>query len=360
MTAPAHGGQLRAIAARFSLPEASLLDFSANINPEGPPPAVNEAIRQALLEPGTLTQYPDLEEVTLRAAIGRYAGASSSSVTVSNGFVPLLEAALRARQVHRCLVPVPCFTEYRRTLLLAGVERISFRLPADFAYAPDVLLDRAQATGSNAILLANPQNPTGLLAPRATLLSLVEAAKAQNVFIFLDEAFIDYIPSESLTALTDAYPNLLVFRSVTKFHAIPGLRVAYAVSSGATRLRGQLAPWAISTLAALGASAALADLPYATQTRQLNLDRRSTLQTGLRELGIRFLDGAANFLLLAFPEASDVPAVWERLIHEHGINTRLCLDYENLSPDHLRIAIRNEADNARLLAALRDVRNPHR
>ena len=355
MSGPAHGGQLRALSARFGIPDGNLLDFSANINPEGPPAAVAEAIRSALLDPTCFTLYPDLDELHLRQAISRYAEIPPEAIAVSNGFVPLLEAVLRTWPIHRCLIPVPCFTEYRRTLVMAGVEPVTHALDTSFAYQPDLLLRQALATGCQAILLANPQNPTGLLTSRASLLNLVRAAAERQILILLDEAFIDYTPAESLSADTSSYSNLIVFRSVTKFHAIPGLRVAYTLSADASSLRGRLAPWAITTLAATGVIAALADLPYASRARSLNLARRNALRTGLEELELFPYPASANFLLMRLPDTWDAPSIWERLVVDHGIVTRLCLDYENLSRQHLRIAVRSEPENLRLLSAFRSL-----
>ena len=71
---PLHGGQLRQIAVRFGIPITQLLDFSASINPDGPPPAVLANLRASLDEPSALTTYPDLDQLELKQAIGRFAG----------------------------------------------------------------------------------------------------------------------------------------------------------------------------------------------------------------------------------------------------------------------------------------------
>src|ERR1700730_8071301 len=93
---PAHGGQLRQIAARYGIPVEQLLDFSANINPAGPPSSVLAAIRNALENPSTLTKYPDLDLIESKQAIAKYTGVEPENIAIANGFVPLLEAALRS------------------------------------------------------------------------------------------------------------------------------------------------------------------------------------------------------------------------------------------------------------------------
>ena len=353
--APPHGGQLHAIAERFNVDPATLLDFSANINPDGPPPSVLRALRSALDDPATLLHYPDLEEHQLRQAIGHYTATTPENITVANGFVPLLEVALQAAKIRSCLLPVPSFAEYRSALRRADVLITPHILTAEtsFRYNIPALLDALTAGHHDALLLANPQNPSGALHPRAEILQLIEAAAKLGVRVLLDEAFIDYIPTQSLIHHVDDLPNLTVFRSVTKFHGIPGLRVAYAVTNRSTSqiLHGTLPTWAITTLASIGVTTALADIDFANDSRLLNHHRRESLSQQLITLGIHIYPASANFLLLRFAPHIDTEALWKRLIIEHGIVLRNCCTFEALPIKHLRCAVRTEPDNTKLLAA---------
>jgi threonine-phosphate decarboxylase len=136
---PAHGGQLRQIAARYRIRPERLLDFSANINPAGPPSSVLSAIRRALDEPSTLAMYPDLELIELKTAVAEHTGTQRENIAVANGFVPLLDAALRSLKIKRCLLPIPSFREYRITLENAGVSITPYQLSSDedFRYVSD-------------------------------------------------------------------------------------------------------------------------------------------------------------------------------------------------------------------------------
>jgi threonine-phosphate decarboxylase len=352
---PMHGGQLRHIAARFNIPAEQLLDFSANINPEGPPSTVLESLRQSLADPATLTAYPDLEETDLKLALATYTGLAPANIAVSNGFVPLLRAAFEGRRIRHCLLPVPAFVEYRRSLTQAGI-RIT---PHALDHAVDFRYDlQALVTGDHdAILLANPQNPSGVLTGKAVLLELVARAATRNITVLLDEAFIDYAPGESLTAEIERHPNLVVFRSLTKFFAVPGLRVAYAASSASNiaALSDALAPWPITTLASRAIAAAIADHPFADHTRSLNEQRRSSLAASLQALGLATYPSAANFLLLRLHSSIDPDRLWRRMIERHGIVLRACTNYESLPSGHLRSAVRTELDNARLIEAIRQI-----
>lgn len=347
-----HGGQLRQIQDRSGIPASVLLDFSANINPEGPPAAVSIALRQALDEPSILTNYPDLDEMELRQSLARYARVRPQNVAVANGFVPLLDAALRVLPVQKCLVPVPAFAEYRKTLERSRVEMIPYILAADSGFSFNT--SELFSSFCNAILLANPQNPSGVLCSRETMIQIVEEAAARNIYVLLDEAFIDYCPEMSLVREIDRFPNLLVFRSVTKFFGIAGLRVAYAAANAnlCKQIQDAITPWPVTTLASLAAGLAVQDDAYTQRTIALNNERRARVQSAIRELGIHVYPSAANFLLLRLPASIDCPQFWEYMIREHHMVLRNCASYENLDDRHLRAAVRTDSENERLVEAL--------
>jgi threonine-phosphate decarboxylase len=350
--APLHGGQLQQIADRFGVPASGLLDFSANVNPEGPPPSVITALRQALNEPSILMNYPDLKETDLRQALARYAGVRAENVAVANGFVPLLDAALRVLPIRSCLVPVPAFVEYRRTLERSRIEMIPL-LPAnesDFRFDPDRLFDKP----CDAILLANPQNPSAVLSSRDMLLQIVERAAELMVNVLLDEAFIDFCPEASLAKDIERFPNLILFRSVTKFFGMAGLRVAYVLASPGIckKIQAAVAPWSITSLASLAATIAVRDELYTQNTIALNGMRRGAMDAAIRKLGIHVYPSSANFLLLRLPSSIESQQFWESLIRNHRIVLRNCANYEGLSNGHLRAAIRTDDDNHRLIEAL--------
>jgi threonine-phosphate decarboxylase len=349
---PLHGGQLNQIAERFGVSVLELLDFSANINPEGPPESVLLCLRASLDDLSKLTNYPDLQEIKLRQSLARYAGVQAENVIVANGFVPILDMALGVLPIRRCLLPVPAFVEYRRALERASVEVVPHPLERDSNFSYEAL--GLNAEPYDAVLLANPQNPSGVLADRKMLLEFVEKAASRNIYVLLDEAFVDYCPEASLTAEINRFPNLIVFRSVTKFFGMPGLRVAYAAANVniSRQVQGAIPPWSITTLASLAASVAVQDEAYKQRAIALNIDRRNRLQAAIEELGVRAYPSAANFLLLRIPDAINCEELWARLILDDRIVLRNCTNYEALSDRHLRVAVRTDAENERLVEVL--------
>ena len=349
---PIHGGQLRQIAERFGIPMSQLLDFSANINPEGPSPAVIPTLHASLEDPASLACYPDIEQTELKQSLARYAGVGPDNIVVANGFVPILDAALHALKIRHCLMPIPAFVEYRSALTRAQIKVTSHLLASDLNFAYNI--ESMLAGDHDAILLANPQNPSGVSCDPQILLQLVARAAERNIAVLLDEAFIDYTASDSLSPYVDRFPNLIVFRSVTKFHGIPGLRVAYASASSplARLVAYELPPWPVTTLAAHAVTAALGDAVYAERTRLINQERRALMQSELNQLGIQSYNSVANFLLLRLPCETNSDRFWQRMILDHHIVLRNCHNFEGLGNGYLRAAVRTELQNEVLVKAV--------
>ena len=360
---PAHGGQLRAIAAQFSVPATKLLDFSVSIVPGGPSPRVAQAIASAIGDPEELRAYPDLDSHALRAALANYTGVPATNILVSNGMVPLLSATLRSTGVQRCMLPVPAFGEYRRTLEREGVVVETWPLTETTGFQLDLehLIACCVDRKCDVLLLTNPHNPTGAVVQAEKLSAAVLRAQRCGIRILLDEAFIDFIPQESISAHVEELANLVVFRSVTKFFAIAGLRVAYMIAPEKLVLSvGELlAPWPISTLAAVGAIAALEDKAWIADTLARNRRERGTLAAQLAALGLSVYPAAANFLFLRCGDEHRNRSVWERLIVEHGIVVRNCATFETLDQTYFRVAVLGSNDNQLLILAFEAALNGH-
>jgi len=357
----AHGGDIECVAAQFGIATDDLLDFSANINPAGPPPGVLRRLAHEATDAHRLMRYPDIELRELRTAISAADGIDATSVVIANGTSALIDAAVRAvreQAVARCLLPVPSFSEYRRALDAAGYSTVELPLNAegDFRIDTKALAETIAHERAQLCIIANPHNPSGSALTRDGIKQLLRAASSVGTFILLDEAFIDYLLKESVTPVAVRAENLIVLRSLTKFYGMPALRVGYAVATPelSTAMRAQIPSWPVTTLAASAALEALRDTEYAERTRKANADDRSHLALALAEMKLRVFPSAANFLLIELPP--NLPPVWNlraRLIREHRIVVRDCSNYEGLSCGrYMRVAVRGRADNERLIAAL--------
>jgi threonine-phosphate decarboxylase len=358
---PAHGGQLRAIAAQFGVPEYKLLDFSASIYPDGPSPKALEALADALRNPERIRAYPDLESLELRNELATYANVPVGNVLVASGMASLLSATLRAIYARKCMLPVPAFGEYRRTLNREGVGIETDLLSEQARFQPNLqeLLTICVRRGCDTLLLTNPHNPTGLLLSRTELQILAQNAEIRGIRILLDEAFIDFVPEESLSSQVPESNHLIVFRSVTKFFAMAGMRVAYMIAPRRIigRIRDLLDPWPISTLASIATIAAIHDTGYIRSTVARNRREREELCSNLARLTLTVYPSSANFLFFRIGSTRQTRNIWERLILEHGIVTRNCATFEGLDEAWFRASVRGRKDNLRLVEALDAVLN---
>ncbi|HEY4354652.1 MAG TPA: aminotransferase class I/II-fold pyridoxal phosphate-dependent enzyme [Acidobacteriaceae bacterium] len=348
---PAHGGQLRAIAAQFGVAERGLLDFSASIDPHPMPPAVVEELQRLLAEGELLSAYPEMTYANLRSALARYVGVDVAALAVANGVMALLHACVDVFALKRCAVFVPGFSEYERTLRIAGCEPVPAALKEQHGFLPErnnlrELLSRGDV---DAVLLANPHSPSGALLQRAEMEQIVRWVSDAGKLLIVDEAFIDYSPFASAAAITRDSQHLIVLRSLTKFFAIPGARVAYAVAHPmcAAKLLRALPLWPVDALAAKLAELLLADDPE--PRRVANEQERDWLAEQLRELGLLVFPSAANFLLFRTAAEMDL---WSRMILEHSIVIRACGNFRGLDDHCFRVGVRGREDNLRLLAAL--------
>ena len=353
---PAHGGQLHAIAARFGIPEESLLDFSASINPVPPSDQLVEALCASIRERRVIVSYPDTNYAALKSAIAEYAGVDENAICIGNGGMSLLLAAVRALGARRCLVLVPAFLEYERVLVFCGVERIAFTLREedDFAIDSQRVLDQLEATRADLLLLANPHSPSGCLLPHSELEQLQRSAAAMGVYTIVDEAFIDYEPDQTLSRQAAGAAKLIALRSLTKFFAMPGLRVGYAIAHPEIRasLEAALPLWPVDSIAAEAATLAQRDLATIDAARENNRRERVWLADQLRCMELTVFPAAANYLLFRIGEAVDGQEFWRRLIVKHGIVMRSCANFEGLNQRHFRVAVRTRAENQRLISAL--------
>ncbi len=358
---PIHGGDLASIGRRYAIDPRTLLDFSANLNPLGPPPALLRELAAAAGDVAELGRYPEADYGTLRGALARHLDVEPESIVVGNGAAALLGTVIAALGVRRCVVPTPAFSEDRHAVAVARAVFHPVSLDPSRAYAveSDTVLNALEAASADACLITNPHNPSGSVTARETILRIAHTARARGVYTLVDEAFIDYAPEASVTYEAATTRALVTIRSLTKFFAVPALRVGYAVCEPtlARRIEAALPSWPVTTLAARAVAAALDDADYAFRTRAVNALERERLRSGLLAIGLTLQPSRANFLLVALPPGTPrAPEIFTRLIVRAGIVVRDCSSFDGLETgSHIRVAVRSASENARLVAALREV-----
>jgi threonine-phosphate decarboxylase len=152
---PEHGGNLEALAASRGPSAPALLDFSANINPLGPPETLLAELRAGARDRHDLMRYPEPSYRRLRETIARVHGIDPEAIVVGNGSAALLDAAIVALDVRRALVPTPAFSEYRRALTSRSAAFVAAPLDRahDFAIDTADLIQRARTLATDCVIV---------------------------------------------------------------------------------------------------------------------------------------------------------------------------------------------------------------
>jgi threonine-phosphate decarboxylase len=349
--AAVHGGRIYEAARRWGIDCDKVLDFSASINPLGPPQGVLTAIENALTAVG-FRNYPD--EHAFVSTIANKLRLVPNEIVVGSGVASLIFATMHAVQPRTVLLMAPAFGEYDRACRALKAEVTTWLTKEENGFIPDfasleVAIKKRQF---DLVILNSPHNPTGMMYPRAALLSLIEAGEKHGAIVVLDEAFIDYVPQESLVSLAPTKSNLLVLRSLTKFYAMPGLRVGYAVSNArlAAAIRQQIDPWSVSTVALEAGRAALSEDEFDAESRRLNAIAREEFADALSNAGLQVFPSAANFLLIKLPQGSGSDL--QQSLESERILIRQCDSFVGLGNAFIRLAVRSSADNMRLVSLI--------
>ena len=344
-----HGGDWAGFReARGELP----LDFSASVSPLGLPAGVREAVAEAM---DLADRYPDPFCRALRRDVAAAWGVPAERILCGNGAGDLIERLVRALPPGRAVVPAPSFSEYAAALRRAGWAVDEWRLAPEEGFPLTESFLSAVTEETGLVFLCEPNNPTGVTAPRDLLLALLDRCRDTGTVLAVDECFNGLLPdpeAHTLLPFLDRGP-LLVLNAFTKLYALAGLRLGFVCCADPVlleRMRRCGQPWPVSVPAQAAGRAALRDRDYPRRLRAL-LDRaRPELAAGLAGLGADRITGEANFLLFRHPLlrlAEELEAA--------GILIRRCETFSGLGPGWYRTAVRTPEENGELLEAMRRV-----
>jgi threonine-phosphate decarboxylase len=356
-----HGGDIYRAARGQGCRIEELCDFSASINPLGPPAAVSRVLRK---EWRAIAHYPDPAAHDVGRSLSRRFGLPAEWFLIGNGSAELIHLLPMSLGIGEALVVGPTFAEYGAAVGRAGGRSRPCLAERTNGYRPPIeqMMNLAQTdagrSGSfTAMFVCNPNSPTGQAIGKADLLSVVETLHRQGRWAIIDEAFCDFAPAYSLIDAVRRYPRLVIVRSATKFYAIPGLRLGYLVGHPAVleQVRRRQPPWSVNVLAQLAAVAAFDDSYFRAATLRYVEKERPRFESVLRAIpGVRLFPSVANFLLLELPRGRTAArlAGWLR---PRGILIRDCSRVPGLNPRTIRVAVKRRLDNERLCRALQEM-----
>lgn len=342
---PIHGGNLDWAMSLMNHETATqVVDFSASINPLGPPQSAIASLKAGIVE---LNHYPNPDYPQFRLGVANHHHLDEKYILPSNGAAELLTwIAWECHELEGVLLPSPCFADYKRALKTFGVK---------YQFYPLDDLDKginSPQSSRLAILINNPHNPTGKLWTRLSLQPYLE----KFALVIVDEAFMDFLPPQNQESLIDFikdYDNLVILRSLTKFYSLPGLRIGYGISNPQTIAKWQKwrDPWSVNSLAEIAAVACLQDKAFQEKTWQWLPPTRESLKQGLDNIEfLQVLPSQSNFLLVK----TQIPStqLQLRLLRQKQILIRDCVSFPELGEKYFRVAVKTHIDNQKLLDEL--------
>jgi histidinol-phosphate aminotransferase len=325
----------------------NLVKLNTNENPYGPSPKVLDAVRAEAAD--TLRLYPDPNSDRLRAGIAAYHGVMVDQVFVGNGSDEVLAHAFMALLKHERPILFPDIS-YSFYPVYCGLYEISYRtipLTESFEIRVDDYL-----TPNGGVIFPNPNAPTGRLLPLPEVERLLDGNPDSVVVI--DEAYIDF-GGESAVGLVARYPQLLVTRTLSKSHALAGLRVGYAIGQphlieALNRVKDSFNSYPLDRFAQAGALASMEDRTYFESICAKVVATRTRLVAEMEQLGFEVLPSAANFIFARHPQHGG--AELAAALRERSIIVRHFRNPARITP-FLRITIGTGAECNALLDALK-------
>lgn len=339
-----HGGRLL----EFSKSGKKYIDFSESINPYGIDPNLKDILKESI---DILVHYPNQDYSEIKALISRKHDVSEESIYLGNGANSIIFRlfSIFDKELNIC-IPTPSFETYRLAAESVSANIVyyymnGFKITNEIF---DILSDNIDV-----LVLTNPNNPTGYLIEEELLQRLLEYCKAENIFILLDECFLEFVlDGERYSQISNLskYTNLAILRSLTKLYAFPGLRFGYLLTENKKIIENlnKLTPsWDINTLALEAAKFSLTqDMSQVVLKIQ---KEKSILLNNLKSVGIEVFDSKANFLLCRYKKKLS------NALLNQGVIVRDCSDYRGMDDTYFRVAVRTNSDNMILFKNIKEL-----
>ncbi len=338
------------IAGRVGLDVSSIRRFDLNTSPYRPMRWLRRVAAE--LEGLAVNRYPDTSYLALRRGLSRYLGVGEDCFVVANGADEAFDIIVKTFLDPGCeaLVSSPSYSMYRIVCEVIGAEVVYVPRKEDFSDDIDGLI-KALSGRSRVVFLCSPNNPTGNLVDRSSLIRILNAIDAAVV---VDESYQEY-SGVSFVELTERYSNLMVVRTFSKAFGLAGARLGYIVACEDTvRLLNKVRPPnSVDVITLRLAELALEDVEWVKAKVRATLAERDRLMRELSKLGgVRVYPSAANFFLLEFLEKSR-DEVYDALLRR-GLVLRK-LEGHPILERCLRVSTGLPEDNDVLLKALGEI-----
>lgn len=325
-----------------------LLDFSSNINPYGPTERVKNNIREHL---DLIARYPDVSYGKLFDVLEKYLGVDKTHISLGNGAMEVIDAAISLYE--NIVIFEPAFMEYE---IRARVQKKNIKkINLDSSFKPNVH-DLDFDLENTLVILTSPHNPSGVSLSKKEFDAIYEKVSNNGGTILMDEAFHEFSSVDyDLAKEISKYKNLFVVRAATKFFSLPGLRLGYLVSNFKNDIDNHIPTWSVSSLVENLGEDLLLDEEFIISSKAKLAKSRDKLFLELKKIdGIHPLPSDANYILIKTDFDNEM--LFQNLLKK-GILVRMCDNYANLGHQYIRVAVKKDEDNEKLLKALKEEKN---
>lgn len=353
-----HGANIEAWKKEFGLSGQKLIDFSANINPLGPPKKIKEIIKNRA---SNIAGYPDIYSRNLTREVSLKLGISHDNLIITNGSIEAIYLSARLLMNKKSLIVTPTFSEYEQAIISNGSRCVFFKTTASNNFSLDFSKLNKALSKADALFICNPGNPTGNLLSKNALLSLAKNCQKHGVLLVIDEAFIDFLftpQKHSLVKESVKANNVIVIGSLTKFFALAGLRIGYITASKKVirEISKFCFPWAVNSLAQAAAESAILDSDYIYKSRAFIQKEKEFLYAELGKIkNISPYYPSVNFILCRIKNKHLNSEKLFNLLGKKGIFIRDCSNFRGLNNQYFRVAVKLRKDNLKLISALRNI-----
>ena len=359
-----HGGNVWKVSEKYKIPVDQIIDFSISTNPLGVPEKAVESIRQHL---NLIHHYPDPDREWLLEALAKSAGVAPNNVVVGNGSTELIYLfnEVFLEDGYEAVIPVPTFSEYK-----AAIERFGGNMtfikcdPANNFKLNLEELENSITKKTRIIFLCNPNSPTGWLYEKADILHIVQLAADENVLVFVDEDYIDFVDDSKRYSMADyvnEYNNLFVLRSLTKFFGLAGVRIGFGVGSPdlVNVLKRVIMPWSVNSLAMFAAAEAVKDTEFIKKSRLLISNSKKQMLEMFKTIPwLKVYPSETNFLLIEIIREDLTSTQLAERLAKRGILIRDCEDFDGLNNRFFRVTVRKPEENRKLVDQIKSLDNP--
>ena len=324
--------------------------YNANLNPMGVPDSVIKALGNNL---DAVIRYPEDYHSNLKSSIANYTGCEPNHIILANGSSHLLHKFIRTIAPKKAMILTPTFSEYEKVLKIYGCEVCFYQLDESKNYEFD-LMDFVTKLDSSIdmIIINNPNNPTSQIISRDDLDTLAEVCKELEAFLVVDEMYIEFTEDyDNLTCvpLVKNYDNLVILRSISKFFAVPGLRLGYAIISNQTyidKMNALTELGGVSSLTAAACTQMFKDKEYIIKSRlQIHTERSLIYSAMSTSKKVQLFKPYANFMLVKLLDENVTADKVAENCNLKGIVIRNCENIKGLSNKYIRFCFMKPEQN---------------